>query len=155
MPIVYKELINSNINKISSSLKKFKKSVVSVNINGHIIMALYDTGADLCCMTAAKFRQVFPVNKRTKKLNVISTVTVASREKFECMGVYPIPFDKLTRRYLCTTFMYSTNSAAISTWASTSFNMRDSLTILEIRNSFGPRKTGPTGKQPNFNVLPS
>ena len=29
-------------------------------------------------MTAPKFRQVFPVNKRPKKLNMISTVTVAT-----------------------------------------------------------------------------
>ena len=55
-------------------------------------MALYDTGADLCCMTAAKFRQVFTWNKRPKKLNLINTVTVVSGEKIECMGVYPIPF---------------------------------------------------------------
>jgi hypothetical protein len=78
MSIVYKELINSTISKLSSSLKKSKKPFVSVNINGHKIKALKDTGADLCCMTAAKFRQVFPVNKRPKKLNMISTVTVAT-----------------------------------------------------------------------------
>jgi hypothetical protein len=36
-----------------------------------------------------------------------------------------------------------------------SFNMRDSLTIPEFTNSFGKRKTGPIGKPPNFNVLPS
>jgi predicted aspartyl protease len=93
MSIVYKELINSMINKLSSSIKKSKRPVVSVNINGHIIKALYDTGADLCCMTAAKFRQVFPVNKRPKKLNLISSVTVASGDKIECMGVYPNQFE--------------------------------------------------------------
>jgi hypothetical protein len=44
-------------------------------------------------MTAAKFRQLFPVGKRPKKLNVISTVTVASGDQLECLGVYPIPFE--------------------------------------------------------------
>ena len=44
-------------------------------------------------MTAVQFRQVFPVNKRPKKLNMISTVTVATGDKIECVGVYPIPFD--------------------------------------------------------------
>jgi hypothetical protein len=66
--------------------------MVLLTINGHKIKALYDTGADLCCMTAVKFRQVFPVEKRPKKLNVISTVTVASGDKLECLGVYQIPF---------------------------------------------------------------
>jgi hypothetical protein len=67
--------------------------MVLVTINGHRIKALYDTGADLCFMTAAKFRQVFPVNQRPKKLNVTSTVTVANGYQIECMGVYPIPFE--------------------------------------------------------------
>ena len=102
-------------------------------------------------MTDANFRQVFPWNKRPKKLNVINTVTVASGEKIECMGVYL----KSTRRNLCTTFMYSINLAAISPWASSSLNMCDLLTILEIMNSFEPKKTGPPEKQPNFNFLPS
>ena len=93
MSIVYRELINSTINKLSSSIKRSKKPTVLVTINGQKIKALYDTGADLCCMTAAKFRQLFPVGKRPKKLNVISTVTVASGDKLECLGVYPIPFE--------------------------------------------------------------
>ena len=93
MSIVYRELINSTINKLSSSVKRSKKPTVLVTINGQKIKALYDTGADLCCMTAAKFRQLFPVGKRPKKLNVISTVTVASGDKLECLGVYPIPFE--------------------------------------------------------------
>jgi hypothetical protein len=67
--------------------------MVSLTINGHKIKALYDTGADLCCMTAAKFRQVFPVGQRPKKLNLISTVTVASGDKLKSLGVYPIPFE--------------------------------------------------------------
>ena len=74
-------------------MKKSKKPWVSVNINGHKISALYDTGADICCTTAASFRQVFLVGKRPKKLNVISTVTSASGDKLECLGVYHIPFE--------------------------------------------------------------
>ena len=100
MSIVYKEFINGTINKFSLSLKKSKKPVVSVNINGHIIKALYDTGADLCCMTDAKFRQVFTWNKRPKKLNLIITVTVVSGEKIECMGVYPIPFEINKKKFV-------------------------------------------------------
>jgi hypothetical protein len=100
MSIVYKELINSTINKLSSSIKKSKRPVVSVKINGHIIKALYDIGADLCCMTAAKFKQVLPVGQRPKKLNVTSTVTVASGDKLECLGVYPIPFEINKKKFV-------------------------------------------------------
>ncbi len=116
MSIVYRELINSTINKLSSSITKSKKPMVSLTINGHKIKALYDTGADLCCMTAAKFRQVFPVGQRPKKLNHISTVTVASGDKLESLGVYPIPFE-MTRRNLCTTCMCSINSVTTLFWA--------------------------------------
>jgi hypothetical protein len=100
MSIVYRELINSTINKLSSSIKKSKKPMVSLTINGHKIKALYDTGADLCCMTAAKFRQLFPVGQRPKKLNVISTVTVASVDKLETLGVYPIPFEIRKKKFV-------------------------------------------------------
>jgi hypothetical protein len=58
MSIVYKELKNSTIQKLSSSMKKSKRPHVSVNINGYKISALFDTGTDVCRMTAAKFRQV-------------------------------------------------------------------------------------------------
>jgi hypothetical protein len=44
MLIVYKELINGTINKLSLSLKKSKKPVVSVNINGHIIIHFMTQG---------------------------------------------------------------------------------------------------------------
>jgi hypothetical protein len=151
MSIVYRELINSTINKLSSSIKKLKKPMVLLTINGHKIKALYDTGADLCCMTAAKFRQVFPVEKRPKKLNVISTVTVASGDKLECLGVYQIPFKIGKKKFvynvhvlnkLCDNFILGINF----------FNEADSLTIRRIMNSFGPIKTEPTGKLPNFNV---
>jgi hypothetical protein len=51
-------------------------------------------------MAAAKFRQVFPVNKRPKKLIVISIVTVASGDKIKCMGVYPIPFEINKKKFV-------------------------------------------------------
>jgi hypothetical protein len=54
IPIVFKELIKSTIQKLSSSMKKSERLQVSVKINGHKISALYDTEADICCMTAAK-----------------------------------------------------------------------------------------------------
>jgi predicted aspartyl protease len=85
-------------------MKKSKKPWVSVNINGHKISALYDTGADICCTTAASFRQVFLVGKRPKKLNVISTVTSASGDKIN-VRVCTLSHLKLTRRNLSTTFM--------------------------------------------------
>jgi len=57
MSIVYKELINSTIQKLSSSNKRSKRPLVLVNINGHAFLDILmcDTGADMCCMTAAIF----------------------------------------------------------------------------------------------------
>ena len=100
MSIVYKELINSTIQKLSASMKKVKRPHVLVNINGHQISALYDTGADMCCMSDTLFRKVFPVGKRPKKLNVISTVTSASGNKIACEGVYPIPFEIKNKKFV-------------------------------------------------------
>jgi hypothetical protein len=93
MSIVYKELVNSTIQKLSSNLKRPKRPNILVNVNEHKISAPFDTGANVCCMTAAKFRQVFPVGKRPKKLYVISTVTTESGNQKECEGDYPIPFE--------------------------------------------------------------
>jgi hypothetical protein len=63
MSIICKELINSTTQKISSSMKKSNRPQVSVKINGHKISALYNTGVDDCCMTAAEFS--VPSGKKT------------------------------------------------------------------------------------------
>jgi hypothetical protein len=73
---------------------------VLVNINGHKIKALYDIGADLCCRTAARIQASISSGKRPKKLNGISTVTVASGDKIECLGVYPIPFEINKKKFV-------------------------------------------------------
>jgi hypothetical protein len=100
MSILYKELLKSPIQKLSSSMKKSIRPQVFVKINGHKISALYDTRADICCMTAAKFMQVFPVGKRPKKINVLSTVTSASGNQMECVGVFPTPFEIDNKKFL-------------------------------------------------------
>ena len=77
--------------------KRFKRPLASVKINWHKISALYDTGADICCMTA---RQLFPVGQRPKKLKGISTVTSASGDKIEFKGVLPISFEIDNKKFV-------------------------------------------------------
>jgi hypothetical protein len=105
-------------------------------------------------MTAAKFRQVFPVGKRPKKLNVISTVTATSVDKIECVGVYPIPFEINNKK-----FVYNIHVLK---------NLSENL-ILGInffphaglaydpgnQEIFWTEKAGANWKQPNFNALSS
>ena len=51
-----------------------------------------------------KFRQVFPVGIRPKKLNMICEVTPASGNKIECEGVYPVQFEiEIDKKKLHTT----------------------------------------------------
>jgi hypothetical protein len=48
----------------------------------------------------ARFRQLFPVGQRPKKLKGISTVTSASGDKIEFKGVLPIPFEIDNKKFV-------------------------------------------------------
>ncbi len=102
-------------------------------------------------MTAANFRQVFPVGQSPKKLNVISTVSVASGDKLEALGVYPIPFEIGKKKFvynvhvlnkLCDDFILGLDF----------FHQAGLAYDPENHELFGPIKTEPSGKLPNFNV---
>ncbi len=93
MSIVYKELLNNTIQKLSASLKRPNRLSILVNTNGHQSSAPFDTGPNMCCMMATKFRQVLPVGKRPKKCNLINNITAASGDITKSKGVYPIPFE--------------------------------------------------------------
>jgi len=92
MSNIYRDLINSTINKIKASVIKPKRPYVPVFLNGHKITALYDTGADICCMSSTYFRKHFPVGNRPTKLQRKSDVKAASGNKLVSEGIYPIPF---------------------------------------------------------------
>jgi hypothetical protein len=66
---LYQDPIVNTIAKLNASLKKPFRPYVSVQMNGHKLSALYDTGADICCMSSEAFRRVFPVGQRPEKLN--------------------------------------------------------------------------------------
>jgi hypothetical protein len=78
MSTIYHDLITSTINKIKASVIKPKRPYVPVFLNGHKVSALYDTGADICCMSSSMFQKYFPVGKRPTKLQRKSDVKAAS-----------------------------------------------------------------------------
>ena len=62
-------------------------------MNGHQEVALYDTGADVCCTSTKTFRKWYPnPDKRPKKLNLVSNVHAANGQKLPCDGIYALPF---------------------------------------------------------------
>jgi hypothetical protein len=68
MANIYRDLIKSTINKIKASVIEPVRPYVPVFLNGHKVSALYDTGADICCMSSSVFQKYFPVRKRPTKL---------------------------------------------------------------------------------------
>jgi hypothetical protein len=52
-------------------------------MNGTRLSALYDTEADVCCMSRKPLRKVFPVGQRPEKLNHTSRARAASGNKLE------------------------------------------------------------------------
>jgi hypothetical protein len=69
---------------------------MSVHMNGHKI---YDTGADICCMSSKAFRRVFQVGQRPEKLNRTSNVSAASGNKLEGEGIYTISMEINKRKF--------------------------------------------------------
>jgi hypothetical protein len=90
---LYQDLIVNTIAKLNASLKKPVRPCVSLQMNGHKLCALYDTGADICCMSSKAFRRVFPVGQRPEKLNRTSNVSAASSNKLEGEGIYTISME--------------------------------------------------------------
>ncbi len=60
---LYQDLIVNTIAKLNASLKRPLRPYVSVQMNGQKMFALYDTGANICCMSSTAFRRVFPVGE--------------------------------------------------------------------------------------------
>ncbi len=83
----------NTIAKLNASLKNPLRPYVSVHMNGHQMSALYDTGANICCMSSTAFRRVFPVRQRPEKLNRTSNVSAASGNKLEGEGIYTISME--------------------------------------------------------------
>ena len=96
---LYQDLIVNTIAKLNASLKKPLRPYVSVQMKGHKLSALYDTGADICCMSSTAFRRVFPVGQRPEKLNRTSNVSAASGNKLEGEGIYILPMEINKRKF--------------------------------------------------------
>ncbi len=72
---------------------------MSVRMNGHKLSALYDTGADICCISSETFRRVFPVGQRPEKLYRTSNVSAASGNKLEGEGMFTISMEINKRKF--------------------------------------------------------
>jgi hypothetical protein len=96
---IYHNLIVSTISKLNASFKKPVRPYVSFLINGHRLSALYDTGANICCMSSETFRGLFPLRQRPEKINRMSSVSTASGNKLEVEGIYPISLEIKKRKF--------------------------------------------------------
>ena len=96
---LYQDLIMNTIAKLNASLRKPFRPYMSVQMNGHKLFPLYDTGADICCMSSEAFRRVFPVGQRPEKLNPTSNVSAVSGNKLEGEGIYTISMEINKRKF--------------------------------------------------------
>ena len=96
---LYQDLIVNTIAKLNAFLKKPIRPYVSVQMNGHKLSTLYDTGADICCMSSKAFRRVFLVGQRAEKLNRTINVSAAFGNKLEGEGIYTISMEINKRKF--------------------------------------------------------
>jgi hypothetical protein len=75
-------------------------------MNGQRLSALYDTGADVCCISSKAFRRVFRVRQKPEKLNQTSSVSTFSGNTLEGMESIQF-FWKLTKENSPTIFISS------------------------------------------------
>jgi hypothetical protein len=70
---LYQKLFLDSVNKIKSTLKpSFRRPYLQVKVQNLVsVRGLYDTGADISCLSLKVFRQITPKN-RPKKLEVSS-----------------------------------------------------------------------------------
>ncbi len=79
---LYRKLFFDSVNEIKSTLKpSFRRPYLPVKVQNAVsVKGLYDTGADISCLSLKVFRQILPEN-RPKRLEV------SSLPKFKSAGV--------------------------------------------------------------------
>ena len=98
---MFEVLIKNTINKLSSSLKKPSRPFVPITVNKTNLTALYDTGADVSCMSINTFRKLFPdVDKRPKKLQKDALTSGATGSRLESAGRYYMPFKIQNKEFI-------------------------------------------------------
>jgi hypothetical protein len=83
---LYRKLFFDSVNEIKSTLKpSFRRPYLNVKVQNAVsVKGLYDTGADISCLSLKVFRQISPEN-RPKKLET------SSLPKFKSAGGETLP----------------------------------------------------------------
>ena len=80
------KLIKDSIHKIRS-FKNKNRPYVAVTVQGVHYDALFDTGADITCMSEKAFRQI-PIHRRPKKIGNVAAPTSASQTAMPAKGKF-------------------------------------------------------------------
>lgn len=72
---------------IASIVNTAKRPFLTIRANGTASQWLFDTGAQVCCMSLHEFRKI-PVNKRPQKLKLVKDLRCASNTQLQVKGAY-------------------------------------------------------------------
>ena len=134
MQFLYQKLFADTVNEIKSTLKpSFRRPYLHTKIQNAVsVKGLYDTGADISCLSLKVFRQI-PPELRPKKLDSHNL------PKFKAAGGQILPVcGRYQFRVQIGTSHYSTNSTLYPIWAnlwywvSTSFSSTNCGTARRI-----------------------
>ena len=100
LSIFFQHLIKNTVNKLSSSFKKPSRPFVPLTVNKINLTALYDTGADISCMSTKTFRRLFQAGNRPTKIAKDSVTRGATGSSLDSIGRYMIPLKLEERSYL-------------------------------------------------------
>jgi hypothetical protein len=110
----------------------------------HKVTALYDTGANICCMSSSIYQKYFPVRKRLIKLQCKFYANAASGIKLVCEGIYPIPISIDSRKFEHNLHMFSNLNEGmilgIDFLSKSGLGLAPSSTMLYCQNMKGHTK---------------
>ena len=73
-----------------------RRPFIKVCANGSVAPWLFDTGAEVCCMSVAEFRNI-SVNRRPPKMAMYKELRCASSNKLQVKGAYLMDLNVLGR----------------------------------------------------------
>ena len=77
--------------------RQSKRPFIEVCANGSVSPWLFDTGAEVCCMSINEFRKI-PVDNRPHKIQVFQDLRCASKNKLNVKGTYLMNLNVLGRK---------------------------------------------------------
>ena len=83
---------------ICNILDNGKRPFIKVNVDGFVSPWLFDTGAEVCCMSTQAFRLI-PVHKRPQKVFFNKDLRCASNTALRVRGTYLMNLNVLEKKY--------------------------------------------------------